>query len=104
MTECLCQSKAALILLCFMIEDYETAYLILSTQNQSEIDSNFLHSLFKICNLLMHPSMHNVFISMGCKGELGKHARMAYGALLMFLPLNRMTSSLFLRAKEISKN
>lgn len=58
-----------------------------------------MHSLFKASNLLMHPAMHQLFIDMASQGEIAGVARRAYLSILMYLPINRTTNPLLLKAK-----
>lgn len=97
----LLESKAAYLMLTLLIRDYKTACHILDHIVQEEISPSFMHSLFKVCNLLMHPSMHHIFIDMGCLDEVAVNARKAIVSILMFLPVNRITYPLVEKVKEL---
>jgi hypothetical protein len=49
----------------------------------------------------MHPSMHHIFIDMGCLDEVAVNARKAIVSILMFLPVNRITYPLVEKVKEL---
>lgn len=61
----LVESKAAFVIFCFLIRDYTTAVFILGKIREEEITKAFMHSFFKVSNLLMHPSMHQIYLDMG---------------------------------------